>query len=180
MGRRARFLLQHSDVLEPFGASLGWCRARANPAPRTAARAFAETPSYVRATLRDYQLDGLRFLAQTYEDGVSAILADEMGLGKTLQTLAFLAYLRVEKGVLGPSLVVCPLSVLSSWLTEARKFVPECRVIKLHSADVAERERLKQRLKDVFPRVQRPFQKKTKKNDRQMGSFHEHESGRGL
>ena len=43
--------------------------------------------------MRDYQLEGLRWLAQSYENGVSAILGDEMGLGKTLQTIAFLSYL---------------------------------------------------------------------------------------
>ena len=41
--------------------------------------------------------------------------AHEQGLGKTLQTVAFLSYLKNERGVRGPSLVVVPLSVLSSW-----------------------------------------------------------------
>ncbi|EGB07762.1 hypothetical protein AURANDRAFT_37691, partial [Aureococcus anophagefferens] len=99
--------------------------------------------------MRAYQLEGLRFLAQTYEDGVSAILADEMGLGKTLQTLSFISYLLRERKVSGPFLVICPLSVLSSWLVEASKFCPELRAVKLHSADAAERDRLKATLKDV-------------------------------
>ena len=148
---RARFFKEHAAVLAPFGAKLDWCDAAAAKGPRTVVPAFERTPAYVRADMRPYQLEGLRYLAQTYEDGVSAILADEMGLGKTLQTLSFLSYLKHEKSGerAGPSLVVCPLSVLSSWLVEASKFTPDLRIIKLHSADVAERERLKKRLRDV-------------------------------
>ncbi|KAH8049693.1 helicase [Aureococcus anophagefferens] len=132
-------------------AELDWCDAAAAKGPRNVVPPFEATPAYVRADMRPYQLEGLRYLAQTYEDGVSAILADEMGLGKTLQTLSFLSYLKHEKSAerAGPSLVVCPLSVLSSWLVEASKFTPDLRIIKLHSADVAERERLKKRLRDV-------------------------------
>ena len=35
--------------------------------------------------LKDYQLEGGRWLVSLYENGVSGILADEMGLGKTIQ-----------------------------------------------------------------------------------------------
>lgn len=63
--------------------------------------------------------------------------------GKTLQTIAFLAHLKFNLGVCGPHLVLCPLSVLSSWLTEFKRFCPELRVVKLHSSDAFERERLK-------------------------------------
>ena len=40
------------------------------------------------------QLEGLTWLLQTYNHGISAILGDEMGLGKTLQTIAFLSTLK--------------------------------------------------------------------------------------
>ena len=149
VGRRARFLLEHEALFRPFNGSVGWCAAAAAPGPRAVVPAFERTPAYVRADMRAYQLEGLRFLAQTYEDGVSAILADEMGLGKTLQTLSFISYLLRERKVSGPFLVICPLSVLSSWLVEASKFCPELRAVKLHSADAAERDRLKATLKDV-------------------------------
>ena len=99
--------------------------------------------------MRPYQLEGLRWLGERYDSGVSAILADEMGLGKTLQTLSFLSWLKEERPEGdGPSLVICPLSVLSSWLTEARKFTPHLRIVKLHSSDLNERERLKKKLRD--------------------------------
>jgi hypothetical protein len=46
---------------------------------------------------------------------------------QTLQTIAFLAYL-CEKGTTGPFLIVCPLSVLSNWITEFQKFAPDIPV----------------------------------------------------
>ena len=147
--RRARFVEARAALFEPFNGRTAWCAAAADPSPRRIVPPFTRTPDYVNADMRPYQLDGLRFLAQSYEDGVSAILADEMGLGKTLQTLSFLRYLLVERKVSGPFLVICPLSVLSSWLVESSKFTPELRAVKLHSADAAERERLKSKLRDV-------------------------------
>lgn len=92
--------------------------------------------------MRDYQLYGLRWLAMMHSNGMNAILADEMGLGKTLQTIAFLAHLKFDLGIAGPHLVVCPLSVLSSWMSELKRFCPQLRAVKLHSADMEERKRL--------------------------------------
>jgi SWI/SNF-related matrix-associated actin-dependent regulator of chromatin subfamily A member 5 len=68
-------------------------------------------------------------------------LADEMGLGKTLPTIAFFKSLKDLRGIPGPHLVVCPLSVLSSWMIEAKKWCPEMKMIRLHSSDPGERER---------------------------------------
>ena len=95
------------------------------------------------ATLRDYQLAGVQWLALLYENGQSngaydgsftytshaglnGILADEMGLGKTLQTIAFLAHLK-EKGVWGPvrpSSLVSPPRTLTS-LVVPRRMPPQ-------------------------------------------------------
>ncbi|KAG9028175.1 hypothetical protein FRB95_006791 [Tulasnella sp. JGI-2019a] len=87
--------------------------------------------SVAGATLRDYQLAGVQWLTLLYENGLNGILADEMGLGKTLQTIAFLAHLK-EKGVWGPFLVVCPLSVLHNWASEFAKFTPDIPVCIYH------------------------------------------------
>ena len=37
------------------------------------------------ATLRDYQMVGLRWMVSLYNNNLNGILADEMGLGKTVQ-----------------------------------------------------------------------------------------------
>ena len=66
-----------------------------------------------------------------------------MGLCKTLQVLSFLQYLRDARDEGGPHLVVCPLSVLPTWVTEAKRWCPSLRAVAFHGPE-AERNRLKQ------------------------------------
>ena len=54
--------------------------------------------------------------------------------------IAFLAYLKFECKLSGPSLIVAPLSVLSSWVNEFKRFAPTMRVVRLHSGDREERQ----------------------------------------
>ena len=58
------------------------------------------------------------------------ILADDMGLGKTVQAIAMLVSEREEAGgeALGPTLVVCPMSVARQWVAEIARFAPSLRV----------------------------------------------------
>ncbi|KAI7829887.1 SNF2 family N-terminal domain-containing protein, partial [Kickxella alabastrina] len=81
--------------------------------------------------MREYQLEGMEWLASLYENGLNGILADEMGLGKTLQTIAFLCFLR-ERKVWGPFLILCPLSTLSNWVSEFYRFTPNTPVLLYH------------------------------------------------
>jgi len=81
--------------------------------------------------LKDYQLEGVRWLTSLYENGVSGILADEMGLGKTIQVIAMVAHLRTM-GVPGPYLVVAPLATLPNWVREFEKWLPSLPVIRYH------------------------------------------------
>jgi SWI/SNF-related matrix-associated actin-dependent regulator of chromatin subfamily A member 5 len=106
----------------------------------------SQPKTIVRGTMRSYQLKGLEWLLHMFDQGMSPILGDEMGLGKTLQTISFLAALK-ERNIGGPHLVVVPLSVMSSWLGEFRKWCPSLRVVRIHTTDRAERERLR---KDVL------------------------------
>ena len=96
--------------------------------------------------MRPYQIQGLHWMANLYQNGINGILADEMGLGKTLQVIAFLGYLKFECGMQGPSLIVAPLSVLSSWVNEFKRFAPTMRVVRLHSGDREERELMRNEL----------------------------------
>lgn len=102
----------------------------------------------VKAVMKPYQLDGLSFLVYLQRNGLSGILGDEMGLGKTLQTLSLIQYLKENRkltgdgGELRPCLVVCPLSVLSSWMAECRKWTPGLKVLRFHGPE-PERNRLK-------------------------------------
>ena len=49
-------------------------------------------PNMLKCTLKEYQLKGLNWLANLYEQGINGILADEMGLGKTVQSISVLAF----------------------------------------------------------------------------------------
>ncbi|PRY15340.1 DEAD/DEAH box helicase [Kineococcus rhizosphaerae] len=87
-------------------------------------------PPGLRAELRPYQRRGLTWLATMSQLGLGAVLADDMGLGKTLQLLALLAH--EAPSAPGPTLLVCPMSVVGNWAAEAARFVPGLRVHVQH------------------------------------------------
>ncbi|CAG8977973.1 hypothetical protein HYALB_00001854 [Hymenoscyphus albidus] len=109
---------------------------------------IATQPEGVKATMKPYQLSGLSFMVYLHHNGLSGILGDEMGLGKTLQTLSLIQYIKENDPKAGtgrlqrPFLVVCPLSVLSSWMAEAKKWTPGLKVVRFHGP-VNERNKLK-------------------------------------
>ena len=80
-----------------------------------------QLPSGLQATLRDYQLEGFKWLRRLAEWGVGGILADDMGLGKTVQTLGVM----LDRAHEGPALVVAPTSVCFNWMREIEKFAPD-------------------------------------------------------
>lgn len=86
-------------------------------------------PELLRGTLREYQHQGLDWLAGLYNNSTNGILADEMGLGKTIQTIALLAYLACEKGVWGPHLIIVPTSVILNWEMELKRFAPGFKIL---------------------------------------------------
>ena len=148
---RSAFISKHIDVLRPFVLPSVLKKVSQESAkPAAIQPPVLETPPWIQGQLRGYQLEGLTWLLQQYNHGVSAILGDEMGLGKTLQTIAFLSSLKYEKKQDGPFLVVCPMSVLSSWMTEFRRWCPTFRTIKLHSSDASERDRMR---RSILPDV---------------------------
>ena len=94
-------------------------------------------PAGLRATLRPYQVEGYRWLTFLYEHRMGGILADDMGLGKTVQALALLAHAIEEHRAaapvepFAPFLVVAPTSVISNWAAEAKRFLPEAKVVTI-------------------------------------------------
>ncbi|KAG7384180.1 hypothetical protein PHYPSEUDO_002868 [Phytophthora pseudosyringae] len=95
--------------------------------------------------LRDYQLEGIRWLCNLFENGLNGILADEMGLGKTIQVIGLLAHLKAL-GVRGPHLIVAPLSTLMNWATEFRKWAPSMPVVIYHGT---KQERKQMRMNEL-------------------------------
>ncbi len=90
-----------------------------------------DIPSTLRAELRNYQVEGFRWLARLSYWGAGACLADDMGLGKTIQALA-LILLRARQG---PTLVLAPTSVCVNWLEETARFAPTLNPVRFGSGD---------------------------------------------
>ena len=108
--------------------------------------------SALKATLRPYQLQGVKWLVGHYHSGFGACLADDMGLGKTLQTIGFLLYAKEQRAknaadtqtnshlssatqgdlfqayqaALSPlnALVILPASLVFNWQIELTRFAP--------------------------------------------------------
>nr|WP_121184816.1 DEAD/DEAH box helicase [Nocardiopsis sp. Huas11] len=111
----------------PLGALLDG-GAKAEPRPMG-------TPPGFTGTLRPYQERGAAWLRFLGELGLGAVLADDMGLGKTVQLLALLADERAEGPAPGPTLLVCPVSLVGNWRREAARFAPDLRVHVQHGPD---------------------------------------------
>jgi len=97
----------------------------------------------LKATLRPYQVDGVKWLLGHFNSNLGACLADDMGLGKTLQTLAVLVSVQEQLGFTTKTtnfdlfanettiereplkaLIVLPSSLVFNWFNEAGKFTP--------------------------------------------------------
>jgi len=88
---------------------------------------FSDLPKEVKATLRCYQLEGVRWLERLRLMYLNGILADDMGLGKTLQ--AIVAISQHHKKAKKISLIVCPTSLVYNWKEEFNKFNPSLKVM---------------------------------------------------
>jgi len=84
-------------------------------------------PPDFTGSLRPYQARGFAWLIWLDKNGFSGCLADDMGLGKTVQAIALMLH------DTGPTLVVCPTSVLGNWEREINRFAPTLEVLRHHS-----------------------------------------------
>ncbi len=107
----------------------------------------------LKASLRPYQEDGVKWLLRHRTHGLGACLADDMGLGKTLQTIAALLDAKENKvhtdelsdapmqlDLFGEvhhtgrkslgALIVLPASLVFNWYAELKKFAPSLQVIR--------------------------------------------------
>lgn len=119
--------VQHEAIV---GASLLRVRDRLRAA---GTREAVAVPPTLAATLRDYQRQGLTWLVELTDLGLGACLADDMGLGKTVQVIALHLH-RGSSDRPGPTLVVCPASLLGNWEAEIRRFAPGVPVRRFHGS----------------------------------------------
>ena len=85
-------------------------------------------PKLFKGKLRPYQKAGYDWLRFLNEYNFGGCLADDMGLGKTIQALALLAYVKEQTGG-ATSLLIMPTSLIYNWELEAKKFVPDLKVL---------------------------------------------------
>jgi SNF2 family DNA or RNA helicase len=110
------------------------------------------TPAGFHGELRPYQERGLSWLSFLGQLGLGGILADDMGLGKTIQLLSLIAAQSPageEPRDGGPTLLICPMSLVGNWQREAERFTPGLRVHVHHGADRLEGESLAAALSDA-------------------------------
>lgn len=120
------------------------------------------TPVGFGGRLRPYQERGVGWIELLERIGLGACLADDMGLGKTATVLALIQRERASRNGTqgagrqhrrngagipsGPTLVVCPTSVVGNWQREAERFTPELTVLVHHGAARARGEDLAARV----------------------------------
>jgi SNF2 family DNA or RNA helicase len=83
--------------------------------------------------LREYQQHGVDWLNFLKRHQLGGILADDMGLGKTLQVIAFLANAK-QSPQAGPTLIVCPTSLVGNWQSEINKFASNLKITTVFGA----------------------------------------------
>jgi superfamily II DNA or RNA helicase len=112
----------------------GWLAALRKRLADPEAQEPVGQPHALAATLRDYQLRGLSWLARMTSLGLGCCLADDMGLGKTITLIALHLHRQTDTVTAGPTLVVCPTSLMGNWQREIERFAPGTPVRRFHGA----------------------------------------------
>ncbi|KAK9078755.1 hypothetical protein SSX86_002813 [Deinandra increscens subsp. villosa] len=94
---------------------------------------LVQVPASINCRLLEHQREGVKFLYNLYKKNCGGILGDDMGLGKTIQAIAFLSAVYEKDGDTtspskgkeekkGPTLIICPSSVIQNWESEFSKW----------------------------------------------------------
>ncbi|XP_015121805.1 DNA excision repair protein ERCC-6 [Diachasma alloeum] len=108
---------------------------------RTISNLF-KLPKSLWKRLYPFQRVSVHWLWELHTRNLGGLLGDEMGLGKTVQVIAFLAALDCSELLsdggrfrgLGPSLIVCPATLLEQWVEHFHSWYPALRVASLHQS----------------------------------------------
>ena len=139
-----------------------WLRETLEQLRQPEGAASFDPNEHLNATLRPYQVIGVKWLYLLQSLGLGACLADDMGLGKTIQVIALLLRLKHGGDVVksqggrgqktvsstgahsekpdraeecNPTLLVAPASLLANWKSELHRFAPTLRVAIAHPAE---------------------------------------------
>ncbi|MGW7279099.1 DEAD/DEAH box helicase [Streptomyces sp. NPDC054844] len=110
----------------------GWLAALRERLADPEAQDAVAQPAALDATLRDYQRRGLNWLSRMTSLGLGCCLADDMGLGKTITLIALHLHRQSDESAAGPTLVVCPTSLMGNWQREIERFAPGIPVRRFH------------------------------------------------
>ncbi|RKP07335.1 SNF2 family N-terminal domain-containing protein, partial [Thamnocephalis sphaerospora] len=97
-------------------------------------------PGEIYTSLFEYQRTcklGIKWLWELHQQETGGILGDEMGLGKTVQIVSFLAGMMYSGKMRGPTLVLCPATMLDQWASEFNRWWPPMRAVILHASGSA-------------------------------------------
>ncbi|XP_066588299.1 DNA excision repair protein ERCC-6-like isoform X3 [Prorops nasuta] len=99
-----------------------------------------KVPQSIWKRLYRYQKVSVQWLWELHGRDLGGLLGDEMGLGKTVQVIAFLAGLDFSELLsdgerfrgLGPTLILCPATLMEQWVKHFHEWWPIIRVAVLH------------------------------------------------
>ncbi|KAJ5893946.1 Chromodomain helicase hrp3 [Penicillium taxi] len=107
-----------------------------NPATRKPFEFMRESPNFLEnGKLKDFQIEGLNFLAFKWVKNHNVVLADEMGLGKTVQTVSFINWLRHNRRQQGPFIVIVPLSTMPAWAETFDNWTPDLNYVVYNGSE---------------------------------------------
>ncbi|XP_011053951.1 PREDICTED: DNA excision repair protein ERCC-6-like [Acromyrmex echinatior] len=97
-------------------------------------------PQCIWEKLYRYQKVAVKWLWELHSRKLGGLLGDEMGLGKTVEIIAFLAGLDCSELLsyhgryrgLGPTIIVCPATLMEQWVKHFHEWWPFFRVVVLH------------------------------------------------
>ncbi|KMQ91356.1 dna excision repair protein ercc-6-like protein [Lasius niger] len=99
-----------------------------------------KVPQCIWENLYRYQRVAVKWLWELHSRKLGGLMGDEMGLGKTVQVIAFLAGVDCSELLshngryrgLGPTIVVCPATLMEQWVKHFHDWWPFFRVVVLH------------------------------------------------
>lgn len=123
-------------------------------------------PTSLHGNLRPYQERGFQWLSAMRDLGFGVCLADDMGLGKTIQVITCLLDSKLtakenreaerqlegtiedEFDTEGPSLIVCPTSLLGNWQRELTRFAPDFKLYIHHGSQRLHGDRFREQAEE--------------------------------